>query len=290
MEIGENTMGIVFKKRGFFGKEKVTRVDENAIEVDGKTFPLSQIICVQRRTDGNIISFVGVHEQLDHSLLEKIVEGLACERPRADEQGNWLLSQSEYEFSRAFTKTFGDEYEKFDSYINYDWQLDEGQEAYELICKNSRIDEVKTIYDELKVKNPKIRWGSKGEIRKQCNSCGAVYCFTAEDLKRLARDARASVNASLLQVGGLMTGNYGAAIYGKQRDRKVVNLNRCPFCDSSNIVDWDPDAEPSQSIHDNETSAGVSAADEILKFKNLADQGIITMEEFEAKKKQLLGL
>lgn len=33
-----------------------------------------------------------------------------------------------------------------------------------------------------------------------------------------------------------------------------------------------------------------SSADEILKFKNLMDQGIITPEEFSAKKKQLLGL
>jgi hypothetical protein len=33
-----------------------------------------------------------------------------------------------------------------------------------------------------------------------------------------------------------------------------------------------------------------SAADEILKFKALLDQQIITQEEFEAKKKQLLGL
>lgn len=33
-----------------------------------------------------------------------------------------------------------------------------------------------------------------------------------------------------------------------------------------------------------------SAADEILKFKQLLDAGIITSEEFEAKKKQLLGL
>lgn len=32
-----------------------------------------------------------------------------------------------------------------------------------------------------------------------------------------------------------------------------------------------------------------SAADEILKFKALLDQGIITQEEFDAKKKQLLG-
>lgn len=35
-------------------------------------------------------------------------------------------------------------------------------------------------------------------------------------------------------------------------------------------------------------SAG--AADEIRKFKALMDDGIITPEEFEAKKKQLLGL
>ena len=34
----------------------------------------------------------------------------------------------------------------------------------------------------------------------------------------------------------------------------------------------------------------VSAADEILKFKNLLDQGIITQEEFDKKKKELLGL
>ncbi len=35
---------------------------------------------------------------------------------------------------------------------------------------------------------------------------------------------------------------------------------------------------------------GSSVADEILKFKNLLDCGAITAEEFEAKKKQLLGV
>ncbi len=34
----------------------------------------------------------------------------------------------------------------------------------------------------------------------------------------------------------------------------------------------------------------VSAADEILKLKDLLDMGILTQEEFDAKKKQLLGL
>lgn len=38
------------------------------------------------------------------------------------------------------------------------------------------------------------------------------------------------------------------------------------------------------------TSSANSDADEILKFKQLLDSGIITQEEFDAKKKQLLGL
>ncbi len=45
--------------------------------------------------------------------------------------------------------------------------------------------------------------------------------------------------------------------------------------------------QPQVQVQVNE---GVSAADELLKFKNLLDQGIITQEEFDAKKKQLLGL
>ncbi|MDE7100544.1 MAG: SHOCT domain-containing protein [Anaeroplasmataceae bacterium] len=34
----------------------------------------------------------------------------------------------------------------------------------------------------------------------------------------------------------------------------------------------------------------VSAADELKKFKELLDTGIITQEEFNTKKKELLGL
>ena len=34
----------------------------------------------------------------------------------------------------------------------------------------------------------------------------------------------------------------------------------------------------------------ISAADEIRKYKELLDEGIITQEEYDAKRKQLLGL
>ena len=45
-------------------------------------------------------------------------------------------------------------------------------------------------------------------------------------------------------------------------------------------------SEQNQSVPKQQTSS----ADEILKFKSLLDQGDITQEEFDIKKKQILGL
>ena len=49
-------------------------------------------------------------------------------------------------------------------------------------------------------------------------------------------------------------------------------------------------AKQSRSSMVSEQSTAHSDADEIVKFKKLLDDGIITSEEFEAKKRQLLGL
>lgn len=44
------------------------------------------------------------------------------------------------------------------------------------------------------------------------------------------------------------------------------------------------------SVQQNSEVTQVSGADEIVKYKNLLDSGIITQDEFDSKKKQLLGL
>lgn len=49
-------------------------------------------------------------------------------------------------------------------------------------------------------------------------------------------------------------------------------------------------AEEDQATSQTATEAQTSAADEIIKFKQLLDAGILTQEEFDAKKKQLLGI
>lgn len=58
-------------------------------------------------------------------------------------------------------------------------------------------------------------------------------------------------------------------------------------------IESQPESEPESKalpagIED--APVAVSQADEIRKFKELLDDGILTQEEFEAKKKQLLGL
>lgn len=50
------------------------------------------------------------------------------------------------------------------------------------------------------------------------------------------------------------------------------------------------DINQSSYNENNPSTQSISATDEIVKFKTLLDQGIITMEEFKAKKKELLGL
>ncbi|HAP9644994.1 TPA: SHOCT domain-containing protein, partial [Enterococcus faecium] len=49
--------------------------------------------------------------------------------------------------------------------------------------------------------------------------------------------------------------------------------------------------EKQQSILDNNSKeTQISSADEIKKYKELLDEGIINQEEFDFKKKELLGL
>ena len=70
---------------------------------------------------------------------------------------------------------------------------------------------------------------------------------------------------------------YDSTVQTNEKMREVVNYVKERVSDIKNR-----ESQPYQSQ--------VSAADEIKKFKELFDMGIITQEEFDAKKKQLLGL
>ncbi len=74
--------------------------------------------------------------------------------------------------------------------------------------------------------------------------------------------------------------NKNSAAYKKatQQANEILSLLEVMIQQQKNV-------EKSSAVTD-----GGSAADEILKYKNLMDQGIITEEEFSQKKKQVLGI
>ena len=62
------------------------------------------------------------------------------------------------------------------------------------------------------------------------------------------------------------------------------------FYNICGILDSQINHNSVSTSNDNRESKNIDIADEIYKFKKLFDDGVITQEEFEAKKKQLLNL
>lgn len=75
------------------------------------------------------------------------------------------------------------------------------------------------------------------EIRRKCNVCGKIYCYTDEDVENSKIE---SVIATISTIGAIASAvggtNYDAYELNKQSDRatnKVIDYLKCPFCNSS---------------------------------------------------------
>lgn len=134
----------------------------------------------------------------------------------------------------------------------------------------------------------------KNGFQKKCNVCGHIFCYTLEDLEENRRLAKSATSSSIAGLAGALGGFYAASANNTQSANdqlaRVVDYDKCPKCGSRNLVD-----ATEEDIERNKAPQGTvvqqaSAADEIKKFKELLDMGVISQEEFDAKKKQLLGL
>lgn len=130
------------------------------------------------------------------------------------------------------------------------------------------------------------------EYRKKCNVCGHIFCYTDSDLyrnKQLAKEAKSSANMAVLEAlgGTRLASNQQSAAADRALD-KIIDYTKCPKCNSTDLTDANDDEIRRASNGAGNTA--VSAADELKKYKELLDMGVITQDEFNAKKKQLLGL
>ena len=132
-------------------------------------------------------------------------------------------------------------------------------------------------------------------IRRRCKLCGAVYSFTQADLERniqyIKESQRAAVHSLTEVIGGTTMGSTLSSMKSEAARDKVVDYDRCPKCGSPEVANiTDEEFKQMQEASAKSSANAVSSADELKKFKELLDMGVISQEEFEAKKKQLLGL
>lgn len=124
------------------------------------------------------------------------------------------------------------------------------------------------------------------EYRMRCNVCGNIYCFTGKDLKENQKAAKSAALSSVGTVAGALSGNWIAGAVNNQNANselaKIKDYSRCPKCNSTDVSLFDGETPSSNN--------GNTSADELKKFKELLDMGVITQEEFDVKKKQLLNL
>lgn len=137
--------------------------------------------------------------------------------------------------------------------------------------------------------------GLEKEKRKKCNVCGQIFCYREGDIVRAMRQADVAKWSLIAGTAHALGGSAAAgATYQTAAIRQLNStddVNKCPNCHSMDCrILTDEEWAEEQKKASAPASAPVSAADELKKFKELLDMGAITQEEFDAKKKQLLGL
>lgn len=134
------------------------------------------------------------------------------------------------------------------------------------------------------------------ETYKRCNVCGTIFCYSDKDLARnraLSKEADRARGMAIVDLFG-----YGGTIASNQESDKadrlesqMVDYSKCPKCHSSNLsVISAEEATKTKDNQQNGSALSTSVTDELKKYKELLDSGIITKEEFDSKKKQLLNL
>lgn len=142
------------------------------------------------------------------------------------------------------------------------------------------------------------------EHRMQCSVCGRIFCYTDSDVK----DNKTKATWGMLLSLGTIASGLGGARYDMYEQGKAANtqyaqvkdFSHCPYCNSVSITEIGtiPVLQSSNQAKEKlpvskDTPKGNPIQDEdemVQYFREMLDMGIISQEEFEEQKRQLLGL
>ena len=114
-----------------------------------------------------------------------------------------------------------------------------------------------------------------------CYFISSIYDKVTDISNKLPGDNKEKAEEAASLPGLLPEGSWKCENCGKLHP----DTDSVCVCGASRPKAADPKASESKAAPDI-----VDAAEEIRKYKQLFDEGILTQEEFDAKKKQLLGL
>ncbi|MCI1921934.1 MAG: SHOCT domain-containing protein [Liquorilactobacillus nagelii] len=149
----------------------------------------------------------------------------------------------------------------------------------ESACPKCGSTNIKLIADDTNIKDKK-------SVSVNINPLHPLTAFNVKDKQKKKRSkaktlaALSTGGASLLVTGGTKSG----------KKYKIMCLNCGNEWLTNSIKNMNFNNSGEQQPASQPISSQVSIPDEIAKYKKLADNGTITQEEFEAKKKQLLNL
>ena len=133
------------------------------------------------------------------------------------------------------------------------------------------------------------------EKRIRCNVCGEIFCYSDKDILRNKelkdKIYQARKFAAMNTIGGTMVASNQESARADSLESQLVDFSKCPKCNSTNLTEIsEEEFQASKEKSNSAGNAAISVADEIKKFIELLDMGAISQDEFDAKKKQLLGL
>ena len=140
-----------------------------------------------------------------------------------------------------------------------------------------------------------------GQYIMHCNSCDKLIFYSPADIENYKSKSCEATGDAIGAFASSLNGNVLAANQFLDRSEKAMDKSKnpifnvfinktCPYCNSNAIEFMDEDDYRCYLKKHDVSAEDKSEADEIRKYKTLLDDGIITNEEFELKKRQLLGL
>ena len=131
------------------------------------------------------------------------------------------------------------------------------------------------------------------EYRYRCKVCGTVFCYTEAERQGQKLSAVVSVLASTASIASHISGSsyhgYEQGKIARDSSGKIKNFSKCPKCNSSSLEDIsnsDSSETSNQSPSNASTPDYVSILEQLSKLRSL---GIITDEEFQQKKTEILA-